>query len=131
MNSVTTVRAMSLRLAPDRVEPMVCALLGAIDVDGGATEEQLAVLAAIAANLWERPDLIPGPDPGPNRHPSPDRTRLGPLGPLGQVGHALAAGEQPALPDTALRSELARAVAVRQQHGIAGPQQALGPVALL
>ena len=83
MNSVTTVRAMSLRLAPDRVEPMVCALLGAIDVDGGATEEQLAVLAAIAANLWERPDLIPGPDPGPNRHPSPDRTMLGPLGPLG------------------------------------------------
>lgn len=39
------------------VEPVVRALLGAIDVDGGATDEQLSVLAAIVAGYWERPDL--------------------------------------------------------------------------
>ena len=48
---------MSLRLAPDLVEPMVAGLLGGIDVDGGPTAEQLAVLAALAAHLWDRPDL--------------------------------------------------------------------------
>jgi hypothetical protein len=51
---------MSLRLTSDRVEPMVAALLGAIDVDGGPTTEQLAVLGAITVHLWERPDLDPG-----------------------------------------------------------------------
>jgi hypothetical protein len=39
------------------VEPVVRALLGAIDVDGGATEEQRAVLGAIVAGYWERLDL--------------------------------------------------------------------------
>jgi hypothetical protein len=48
---------MSLRLDTDRVEPMVAALLGAIDVDGGATPEQLAILGAITAHLWEQPAL--------------------------------------------------------------------------
>ena len=48
---------MSLRLASDRVEPVVAALLGAIDVDGGPTPEQLGVLGAITAHLWERPEL--------------------------------------------------------------------------
>jgi len=55
--SMSTVRLMSLRLDTDRVEPMVAALLGAIDVDGGATAEQLAILGAITAQLWERPAL--------------------------------------------------------------------------
>ncbi|MSW45761.1 MAG: hypothetical protein F2520_11225 [Actinobacteria bacterium] len=48
---------MSLRLAPERVKPMVAALLGAIDVSGGPTDEQLGVLGAITAHLWDQPDL--------------------------------------------------------------------------
>ncbi len=39
------------------VEPVVRALLGAVDVDGGATDEQRAVLTAIVHGYWERPDL--------------------------------------------------------------------------
>jgi len=42
---------------PAEVEPVVAGLLGAIDVDGGPTDEQLAVLGAVTAHLWERPDL--------------------------------------------------------------------------
>lgn len=48
---------MSLRLDSDRVEPMVAALLGAIDVNGGPTDEQLGVLEAVTSHLWERPEL--------------------------------------------------------------------------
>lgn len=50
------------------VETVVRGLVGAIDVDGGPTDEQLRVLAAITTHLWERPDLDPaaitplGPD---------------------------------------------------------------------
>jgi Coenzyme Q (ubiquinone) biosynthesis protein Coq4 len=45
-------------LVDDRlVEPVTRALLGAIDVDGGATAEQLAVLGAVVTHLWERSDL--------------------------------------------------------------------------
>ena len=55
---------MSLRLTTERVEPMVAALLGAIDVGGGPTAEQSAVLGAITTHLWERPDLARRtPDP--------------------------------------------------------------------
>jgi hypothetical protein len=39
------------------VEPVTRGLLGAIDVDGGATDEQLAVLRAVVTHLFERPDL--------------------------------------------------------------------------
>lgn len=39
------------------VEPVTRGLLGGIDVDGGPTAEQLAVLGAIVTHLWERPDL--------------------------------------------------------------------------
>ena len=49
------------------VEPVSPVLLGAIDVDGGATEEQQAVLAAIVSGYWGRTDL--------------DLTTLAPLGP--------------------------------------------------
>jgi hypothetical protein len=38
-------------------EVLVAGLLGAIDVDGGPTDEQLAVLRAFAVHLWKRPDL--------------------------------------------------------------------------
>jgi hypothetical protein len=48
---------MAVMVGPDLVEPVTCALLGAIDVDGGATDEQLAVLRAVVTHLWERPDL--------------------------------------------------------------------------
>ena len=48
---------MALLVAPALVEPMTQGLLGAIDVDGGATDEQLAVLGAIVTYLWDRPDL--------------------------------------------------------------------------
>ena len=44
-------------VARDLVEPVTCALLGVIDVDGGATSEQLAMLGAVVTHLWERPDL--------------------------------------------------------------------------
>ena len=42
---------------PDHVESIVRGLLGAIDVDGGATDEQLSVLWSITDHLWKRPDL--------------------------------------------------------------------------
>jgi hypothetical protein len=48
---------MPLLVAPESVEPVVGGLLGAIDVDGGPTDEQLAVLRALVTYLWERPDL--------------------------------------------------------------------------
>lgn len=49
------------RLVPaDLVEPVVRGLVGAADVDGGPTREQLDVLRAISTHLWERPDLDPG-----------------------------------------------------------------------
>ncbi len=48
---------MSLALAPELVEPFVAGLLGVCDVDGGPTEEQLAVLQAIVSQVWSRPDL--------------------------------------------------------------------------
>ena len=58
---------MPVMVGPDLVEPVTCALLGAIDVDAGATDEQLAVLRAVVTHLWERPDL--------------DLATLAPLGP--------------------------------------------------
>jgi hypothetical protein len=39
------------------VEPVSRVLLGAIDVDGGATDEQRSVLAAIVSGYWGRGDL--------------------------------------------------------------------------
>lgn len=48
---------MSRVIDDSTVEPATRALLGAIDVDGGATDEQRAVLAAIVREYWERPDL--------------------------------------------------------------------------
>lgn len=39
------------------VEPVARLLLGALDVDGGATTEQRAVLHAIVSGYWGRPDL--------------------------------------------------------------------------
>lgn len=35
----------------------VAGLLGAVDVDGGGTDEQLAVLQAFVTHLWRRPDI--------------------------------------------------------------------------
>jgi hypothetical protein len=48
---------MPLMVSPPSVEPVVRALVGAIDVDGGPTDEQLAVLRAIVTHVWERDDL--------------------------------------------------------------------------
>ena len=48
---------MSLRLAPALVVPFVAGLVGACDVDGGPSDEQLDVLRAIVVHVWERPDL--------------------------------------------------------------------------
>ncbi|MEX2100279.1 MAG: Coq4 family protein [Acidimicrobiia bacterium] len=48
---------MTLMIDPGMVEPVTRALLGAIDVDGGATDEQLAVLRAVVTHLWARDDL--------------------------------------------------------------------------
>jgi hypothetical protein len=43
--------------APSDAEVFVAGLLGAIDVDGGGTDEQLAVLQAFVTHLWKRPDI--------------------------------------------------------------------------
>ncbi|MBU3701545.1 MAG: hypothetical protein FGM58_05810 [Acidimicrobiia bacterium] len=42
---------------PGQVEPVVGGLLGAIDVDGGPTDEQLRLLRALTTHVWDRPDL--------------------------------------------------------------------------
>jgi hypothetical protein len=47
----------ALLVEPDLIVPVTRALLGAIDTDGGATDEQVAVLRAIVTYLWERPDI--------------------------------------------------------------------------
>ena len=41
----------------DQVEQVVGGLLGAVDVDGGATDEQLSILRALTTHVWARPDL--------------------------------------------------------------------------
>lgn len=46
--------------APGDAEVFVAGLLGAIDVDDGATDEQLSVLRALVVHLWKRPDLDVG-----------------------------------------------------------------------
>jgi hypothetical protein len=61
--------------APDDADVFVAGLLGAIDVDDGPTDEQLAVLAAFVTHLWKRPDL--------------DLAALTPLRPA-EVAHRLA-----------------------------------------
>jgi hypothetical protein len=48
---------MSRIIDDELVEPVVRTLLGVIDVEGGPTDEQLAVLRALVHGLWERPDL--------------------------------------------------------------------------
>jgi hypothetical protein len=48
---------MAVMVGPEMVEPVTRALLGAIDVDGGPTDEQSAVLRAVVSHLWQRPDL--------------------------------------------------------------------------
>lgn len=48
---------MSLSLAPELVESFVAGLLGVCDVDGGPTQEQVVVLRAMTAQVWQRPDL--------------------------------------------------------------------------
>lgn len=42
---------------PGQVEPVVGGLLGAIDVDGGPTDEQVRLLRALTTHVWGRPDL--------------------------------------------------------------------------
>ncbi|MFM7225673.1 MAG: hypothetical protein ACKO1Y_09680 [Actinomycetota bacterium] len=58
---------MPFRVPPAAVEPMLAALIGAIDVDGGPTAEQRRVLAAIAEHVWGRtgfdPDAVVALDP--------------------------------------------------------------------
>lgn len=48
---------MSLRLPAELVAPFVAGLVGACDVDGGPTDEQVDVLRAIVVHVWKRPDL--------------------------------------------------------------------------
>ncbi len=43
--------------APQDADVFAAGLLGAIDVDGGPTDEQLAVLGAFVTHVWQRPDL--------------------------------------------------------------------------
>ncbi|MFM8304202.1 MAG: hypothetical protein ACKOA9_07905 [Actinomycetota bacterium] len=48
---------MTRLVRPDQVESVVGGLLGAVDVDGGPTDEQARILAALATHVWARPDL--------------------------------------------------------------------------
>jgi hypothetical protein len=48
---------MTLLVDSEMVEPVTRGLLGVIDVDGGATDEQLAVLRAVVTHVWDRDDL--------------------------------------------------------------------------
>jgi hypothetical protein len=48
---------MAERFAPENADVFVAGLLGAIDVDDGPTDEQLAVLHAFVIHLWKRPDV--------------------------------------------------------------------------
>ena len=51
---------MAIHVAPDLVEAFARGLVGATDVDGGPTDEQLAVIRAISTEVWGRDDLDPG-----------------------------------------------------------------------
>jgi hypothetical protein len=56
--AVPTLGAMPLEsFTPASADAFAAGLLGVIDVDGGATGEQLAVLQAFITHLWKRPDL--------------------------------------------------------------------------
>ena len=44
---------------PELVEPVVGGLWAAMDVDGGPTDEQAALLRALTTHVWGRPDLDP------------------------------------------------------------------------
>jgi hypothetical protein len=59
---------MSEILAPELLEPVLGALRGAIEVDGGPTAEQLAVLGAVSVGCGGPPDLDPAalPPVGPD-----------------------------------------------------------------
>jgi hypothetical protein len=48
---------MPICVPTDMVDIVTRALLGGVDVDGGPTTEQLAVLDAVVAHLWQRADL--------------------------------------------------------------------------
>ena len=48
---------MPYMVAPDVVEPVIRGLLGAIDVEGGPTDEQQAILWSVVDHLWKRGDL--------------------------------------------------------------------------
>jgi hypothetical protein len=48
---------MTVAVTPELVEPVTRALWGAIAVNDGPTDEQVAVLRAVVVHLWERPDL--------------------------------------------------------------------------
>jgi ubiquinone biosynthesis protein Coq4 len=55
-------------IGPDMIEPVVAGLIGGIDVDGGPTDEQVAVLQRLVTDFWQRSDLtlgeVPPLDPG-------------------------------------------------------------------
>jgi hypothetical protein len=48
---------MTIRLDPELVEPFVGGLLGACDIDGGPTDEQVTVIGALTTHVWDRPDI--------------------------------------------------------------------------
>ena len=47
---------MPVMITPEMVEPVTRALWGAIAVNDGPTDEQVAVLRAVVVHLWQRPD---------------------------------------------------------------------------
>ena len=109
---------MTLLVSAELVEPVTCALLGAIDVDGGATDEQIAVLQAIVAHLWERRDL--------------DLSTLVPLGPREAAAAVTDPGARRRLRELMVTLELCRHPESRAQVerveeyaselGFAGPE---------
>ena len=50
---------MPFHVPSEAVDPMLAALVGAVDVDGGPNREQVILLCAIAEHVWGRPGFDP------------------------------------------------------------------------
>ena len=105
---------MPFLVAPELVEPVTRSLLGAIDVDGGPTDEQLAVLRAVVTHLWERPDLdlaALAPARPARRGHAPSKTRT----PAADSTRCWSRSSSAAIPQTEAQVDARRGV--RARHG--------------
>lgn len=111
---------MGFELPAELIEATVAGLLGAADVDGGPTVEQLAVLDAATAHLLARPDLTGDGRPAPV---GPDRVAAVLVDPLHRrrFHELLVAVEVCRHPQSTAQVERAEAYAVAL--GVHGPDR--------